>query len=82
MEKLLSVIERNNNYETYSKNEETLVKNVYKLTTLLVNMCKTKLAKRVNEQEIVNTEEIQLIVENADKICKETRQGVFEKVFA
>lgn len=82
IDKLEILVEGNNNYETYSKNEMIIVKNVFKLTILLANMCKTKLAKRVKETEFINSEEIELIVENADRICKETRHGIFEKVFA
>jgi len=80
--KLEILAERNNDYENYSKNEKILVKNIFKLTILLANMCKTKLAKRVKEVEYINTEEIKIIIENAEKVCKETRQGIFEKVFA
>jgi hypothetical protein len=80
--KLKILIDRNNDYDAYSMYEKTLVKNVFKLSVLLANMCRTKLIKRVNEVELVNTAEIELIVVNANKICKETKNGVFQKVFA
>lgn len=79
---LAILVQRNNDYETYTENEIILVKNSFKIAILLANMCKTKIANRVKEVEHVNTEEIEFIVEKADKTVKETKRLIFEKVFA
>ncbi|MDO9629448.1 MAG: hypothetical protein Q7I99_06075 [Acholeplasmataceae bacterium] len=80
LDNLERLVEINKDYKKYSENEVTLVKNVFKLTMLLVKMCKTKIAKRLKETELINIEEIELIVENANKICNETKIRIFDKV--
>ena len=79
---LEKLIKKNSNYEKFSRNEKAHVKNLFKLTRLLANMCQTKLAKRKDEVELVNIVEIESIIDKADRVCKETRYGIFEKVFA
>lgn len=78
---LKTLVKKNNEYEDYSRNEKTLVKNVFKLTILIANMCNTKLAKYEEEVEIVNEEEVEFIIKKTDLVCKETRQGIMERVF-
>lgn len=81
LDKLETLVKKNSDYETYSKNEAILVKNAFKLTILLANMCKTKLARRVKEVEYINTKEIDFIVQSADQMYKETKKRVFGKAF-
>ena len=78
---LSKIVETNNNYEHYDKNDKTLVKNIFKLTILLANMCNTKLVQRKDEVEYVDTEELDLILNKADSICKQTRQKTLQESF-
>lgn len=80
--RLEQLVKNNNNYKRFSINERTLLKNNFKLTILLANMCETKLAKRVKEVEIVNTNEIEQIIENANILTKEIRQSIYGRVAA
>ena len=82
LNKLQILVDKNNDYMTYSMDETILVKNCFNLTILLNNMCKTTLAKRVNEIEVVNMDEIDFIVEHADKKCKEIKLEIPKKGFA
>jgi hypothetical protein len=78
---LNSLVEINNDYDSFSKNNRILVKNLFKLTALLIKICETKLAKRIDNEEYVNTKEIEAVVEQANKTCKDTRQKIFDHVF-
>lgn len=74
---LKKVVDTNNNYESYTKKEKTLVKNMFKLTILVIQICRTKLAKRVDESEQVNTEELNFIIEKSKKVFNEIKQPFY-----
>lgn len=82
LDKLEKLVDKETDYKKYTNDEKLLVKNCFKLTTLLADMCDTKLAERKGEKELVNEKEVELICEKANVVINESKQGLFEKVFA
>lgn len=69
--KLYNLVKYNRYYETYTKIEKMLVSNCFKLTMMLVKMCRITLGKKVNDEESVNIAEINEVINDANVIYQE-----------
>lgn len=71
LDKFEKLVDLKNDYFDFSDDEKLLTKNCFKLTSLLANMCNTKLAKRTEDEEIVNVQEVELVCSKANLVMNE-----------
>lgn len=85
LNKLKSLVSKNNNYDKFSKGEKKLVSNCFKLTIMLATLCRTQLAKKVEDEEIINQKEIDKVVKESEIVYDEVDNSIrsrFAKIFA
>ena len=71
--KLESLVNKNNNYKSFSTRDKKLTENCRKLTVLLASMCRTRLAKRRKEKEFINLREIEKISYDSKVLLQESK---------
>lgn len=79
LHKLELIVSKNKDYNKFSRGEKKLVENCFKVTIMLATMCRTQLAKKISEEEIVNQKEIDRVVEDSavvyDEVDNNLRRG-------
>ena len=74
LKKMHKILDRKNNWESFSQREKTIVENAVMLAQLLCRMCALNLtleATKKNPIERVNSAEIDLMIEDAKSVMKE-----------
>ncbi|WP_264229471.1 hypothetical protein [Acholeplasma laidlawii] len=80
--KLSKMVDKNDDYDKFSKKEKQFIANTLKLTYLLSAMCKTVPVEDLGEEQIAN-DEIHVILEKTALIQKNiNKENIFKKVFA